>query len=794
MALTPRPSNVDRALLQAPEDVFSEAENELANQEDAFFNVEVLPEDDGGAEVLFGPDDEAPLGIEPADFYDNLADLVSDDTLMGVSAYVLDSVEEDDNSREDWKDTYTKGLSLLGMRYEERTEPFDGATGVIHPILNEAVTQFQAGAYKEMLPSTGPVRANIVGLPTPEVEAQARRVQDYMNYALMYEMEEFEPEYDQMLYYLGLAGSAFKKIYRDDALGRPVSKFIPAEDVIVPYSATDLRTAERVTHAFKMTQNELRKLQVSGFYRDIDVSGTDEENADQIDEAYDKIEGKQPTNTDEVFTLYECHCYLDLSEYPDVDAEGVETGIKLPYVVTVCKDTSEVLSIRRNFRQDDGTKSKIPHFVQYKFTPGLGFYGFGLIHLLGNLSRTATANLRQLIDAGTLSNMPAGFKARGLRIADEGTPLQPGEFRDVDVPGGDLRTSLMPLPYKEPSATLFQLMGFVVEAAQRFIGSTDIGVGDGRQEMPVGTTIALLERGSRIVSAVHKRMHASLKLELKMLAKLFAEDPRPYPYQVGVDQQVKASDFDARVDILPVSDPNIFSMSQRVVLAQEQLKLAQAAPEMHNLHEAYRRVYEALGVQNIEQILKADPQPEPKDPSTENQEASKAAAGQGTMQAFPEQDHDAHIAVHLAYMNSKVAQMQPPVLLTLEKHIYEHIGLKARVQAMQNPQAQQMPPEQLENMVAQLQAQLVAEFQQQQPPAPQEDPLVQIKQQELAIREQEMQMDNQLDQQRLQMDATNRQENIQLGRERIQSQEDIAQMRARIALQRQQQNQFNRGG
>ena len=793
MAIQPRPSNVDRSLLQAPNDMLSEVEVDLAEQEDDFLNVEVVDEPDGGAEVVFGEDDLR-RGEEPADFFDNLAEFVDDDTLSDVASYVLDSVEDDENSREDWRDTYTKGLDLLGMRYENRTEPFDGATGVIHPILNEAVTQFQAGAYKEMLPSTGPVRANIVGLPSPQVEAQARRVQDYMNYMIMYEMEEYEPEFDQMLYYLGLAGSAFKKVYRDDALGRVVSKFVPAEDVVVPYTATDLRTAERVTHVLQMSQNELRKLQVAGFYLDVEVPEDTEGDTDEVDDAYDKLEGKSSTGNDEMVTIYECHCYLDLSEYPDIGANGEETGIKLPYVVSVSKDSSEVLSIRRNFRANDAMKAKIPHFVQYKFTPGLGFYGFGLIHLLGNLSRTATANLRQLIDAGTLANMPAGFKARGLRIADEGSPLQPGEFRDVDVPGGDLRTSLMPLPYKEPSGTLFQLMGFVVTAAQRFIGTTDMGVGDGRQEMPVGTTIALLERGAKIVSAVHKRLHAAMKLELKMLARLIAEDPQPYPYQVGVEGQIKFQDFDGRIDILPVSDPNIFSMSQRVVLAQEQLKLAQAAPDLHNLHEAYRRVYEALGVNNIDQILKPTPQPAPENPATENQKASEAAKGQGKLQAFGDQDHDSHIAVHLAYMNSKVAQMQPPVLMVLEKHIYEHLGLKAMVMAQQQMQqaGQRVDPAQQEQMIAQLQAQLVAQFQQQQPPQPQQDPLVEVKKQELALREQQIQMDNQVDQQRLAMDAQRNAEQTNVARERIDSQEDIAQMRARIAMMRQQQNQQGR--
>jgi len=789
MAQNPRPSNVDRALVQAPNDFLSIEEEGLAQQEDDFLNVEVV-ENDEGAEVTFG-EDEVTFGDEPENFYDNLAPMVSDATLTGVASYVLDSVIDDRNSRDDWEDTYVKGLDLLGMRYEARTEPFDGATGVIHPLLNEAVTQFQSQAYKEMLPSSGPVRANIVGTPTPDAEQQAQRVQDYMNYQIMYEMEEYEPEFDQMLYYLGLAGSAFKKVYRDEALGRPVSKFIPAEDVLVPYVATDLKTAERVTHVIKMSENELRKMQVSGIYLDMESKGGATESTDSITDAYDDIEGRSPSGSDEQFTLYECHCFLDLDDYPDVDATGEETGIKLPYIVTVCLDTNEVLAIRRNYRPDDLKKDKIPHFVQYKFTPGLGFYGFGLIHLLGNLSRTATANLRQLIDAGTLSNMPAGFKARGLRIADEANPLSPGEFRDVDVPGGDLKASLMPLPYKEPSQTLFNLMGFVVEAAQRFIGTTDMGMGQGNTEMPVGTTIALLERGSRIVSAVHKRLHTSMKSELRMLGRLFAEDPTPYPYNVGMDGMVKMQDFDNRVDILPVSDPNIFSMSQRVVLAQEQLKLAQAAPELHNLYESYKRVYEALGVSNIEQILNPEPEPQPLDPSTENQEASKAAGGQGKMQAFPDQDHDSHIAVHSAYMNSKIAQLQPPLLMTLEKHIYEHLGMKAQVmhdqQMAQNPQAQQQQPQEHAKMIAQMQAQLIAEYQKTQPPAQEDDPLVRIKEQELQLRQQEMVADQQNDQQKLALDQQRAQQNFQLGRDRIDSTEDIAQMRARIAIQKQNQ-------
>ena len=784
-----RPTAVDRALVEAPESLEPEENIETLGEE---IEVEVEPNEEDGVEVTFG---ETEVQVrEVADFYGNLAETLDDDVLNDAGRFVLDAAEDDKNSRKEWEDGYTKGLDLLGLRYENRTEPFDGATGVVHPLLNEAVTQFQAGAYKEMLPATGPVRANIVGMPNEAVEQQAQRVQDYMNYQIMYEMEEYEPEFDQMLYYLGLAGSAFKKIYRDDALQRPVSKFVPAEDVLVPYVSTDLRSAERVTHVIKMSENELRKLQVSGFYRDIEIKGGMDDQTSDIEDKYDELEGVSKTEYENQFTLYECHCYLDLEGYQDTGENGESTGIKLPYIVTVCYDTQDVLSIRRNYSENDPIKEKIQHFVQYKFTPGLGFYGFGLIHLLGNLSRTATANLRQLVDAGTLSNMPAGFKARGLRIADDAEPLKPGEFRDVDVPGGDLRTSLMPLPYKEPSSTLFQLMGFVVGAAEKFIGTTDM-LGNKSQEMPVGSVIAILEKGARVVSAVHKRLHSSLKTELRMLGRLFGEDPTPYPYEVGQDQRIKAQDFDERVDILPVSDPNIFSMSQRVVMAQEQLKLAQAAPDLHNLYESYKRMYEALGVKNVDQILNPQRPPTPKDPALENQEASAAARGQMKLQAFPQQDHDAHIAVHQAYMNSKVAQLQPAVLLSLEKHIFEHIGLKAQVIAQSQMQPQDMQnPDMMAGKVAQIQAQLMAEYLQKNPPQQQTDPLVAIKQQEVDIRKQEAQQDAMADQAKLQLDAQKLQQQNAIQRERIDSAEDIAAMKVRLAQERQQNIMKRTGG
>jgi len=784
-------NNIDKSLTQlSAEDKMIIGEindvprSDNLGQDPVEVEIDIQPTEDEGVEIFFGPDTPE-LGTEPEDFFDNLAESLSPESQVAILMYVMQSVDDDKGSREEWEDTYIKGLSLLGMNYEERTTPFEGSTGVVHPVLNEAITQFQAATYKEMLPSTGPVRAQILGNPSTAVEQQAQRVQDYMNYMLMHEMEEFEPEFDQMLYFLGLAGSAFKKVYMDEVLGRPVSKFVPVEDIIVNYTATDLKSAERVTHVISMSANELRKSQVNGVYADTTMGekGLGEEHSD-LQDAYDEIQGLSNGQNHD-FTLFESHCYLDIDEYPDTDTNGEITGIKLPYIVTVCKETQEILSVRRNYKQDDPFKAKIPHFVQYKFSPGLGFYGFGLIHLLGNLSRTATTNLRQLIDAGTLSNLPSGFKARGMRISNDDSPIQPGEFRDVDVPGGDLQGSLVPLPYKEPSGTLFQLMGFVVEAAQRFIGNTDMGmgnIGNNNGDMPVGTTIALLERGSRVISAVHKRLHGSMKQELKLLARLLAEDPMPYPYQINLVDAVKSEDFSANVDIVPVSDPNIFSMSQRVVLAQEQLQLAQSNPAMHNMYEAYKRVYEALGVKDIDQVLKPADVEKAIDPMAENHAASKAADGLLELRAFIEQDHDAHIAVHQMYMNTAIVQEQPKIKLVLEKHIYEHISMKAQIMAKEavNQTEGEIPKAQYDAQLARIQSQLIIEYQQQYPTAPPPvDPLVQLKQQELQLKQQELQSDQQLEQQQAQFD----QQQMQFDQQQMQSDQQLEQQKMQQQLQ-----------
>ena len=731
-------------------------------------------------------------------FGSNLVQALSDDDLAGISSMVLEKVEEDKSARQEWINTYIKGLELLGVKYENRTEPFQGATGVIHPMLNEAVSQFQSQAYKELLPPSGPVRTQVVGDITPELEKQAERVKDYMNYEIIHTMEEYDAEFDQMLYYLGLCGSAFKKVYRDPQLGRQVSKFVQAEDLLVPYNATDLNSAERVTHIIKMSPNDLRKLQVSGFYDDVEIKGGDGEQSD-LDYTKEELTGVEKVGSYEEITLYETHCYLDLEDFPDVDAENEPTGIKLPYIVTISADSGDVLAVYRNYNANDMQKRKKQFFVHYMFTPGLGFYGNGLIHLLGNLSRTATANLRQLVDAGTLANMPAGFKSRGLRIRDDDQPLQPGEWRDVDVIGTELRSSLLPLPYKEPSATLFQLLGFVVQAAQKFVGTTDIGTGNIQNtEMPVGTTIALLERGSRIMSAVHKRLYNAMKQEFKLLSDIIALDPSDYPYNVnGAQPGLKQADFDGRIDIIPVANPNIFSMSQRVSLAQEQLKLATAKPDIHNVYEAYRRMYNALNVDNVEQILPPPAQPMPMNPVQENGIVQMALVGRQQLQAFPDQNHDAHISAHLNYMTSNVIRANPAMMQILQTHIFQHIGMKAQMMVQQEMQMQegqgQIDPALLASRVAEVEAELQNAYLQQENEvlgALGKDPLVDLKTQELALRQQEQQQDAQQDQAENMLDKMRIDQQAQLARERIASTEDIANMRAQIALQR----TANRGG
>ena len=679
-------------------------------------NTEITETGDGGVEINFEPG--AFNQAESEGHFDNLAELLPEEILMPLGSELYENYSDYKSSRQDWEKSYITGLDLLGFKYDNRTEPFQGASGATHPVLAEAVTQFQALAYKELLPANGPVRTQIMGVPTMEKEQQALRVKEFMNYQIMTQMKEYEPEFDQMLFYLPLSGSSFKKVYYDDLLGRAVSKFVPAEDLIVPYSATSLEDAEAIIHRIKISENELRKQQVAGFYRDISLTpGYDNET--DLEKKEHELEGRKKTGRNEdVFTLLECHVNLDLEGFEDRNAEGDFTGIKLPYIVTIEENSREVLSIRRNYEAGDIKKSKISYFVHFKFLPGLGFYGFGLIHMIGGLSRTATAALRTLLDAGTLSNLPAGFKMRGIRIRDDAQSIQPGEFRDVDAPGGNLRDAFMPLPFKEPSQTLLQLMGVVVQAGQRFASIADLQVGDGNQQAAVGTTVALLERGSRTMSAIHKRIYMALKEEFKLLARVFKLYlPEEYPYDVvGGQKTIKQTDFDDRVDIIPVADPNIFSQTQRISLAQTELQLATSNPQMHNMYEAYRHMYEALGVKDIDKVLNRPAQPQPLDPSIEH---IQALNGQ-PFQAFPGQDHRAHMTAHLNFMGTNLAKNNPVIMGGLQKNILEHISLMAQEQVqlefknemmemqqmqqdpamMQDPQAQQ----QMQQMVQDIEA------------------------------------------------------------------------------------------
>ena len=627
-------------------------------------NEEVDVEEE--AVITFPEEGEEEEQSQPEDFFSNIADTVDERALKQLASDLITEYQNDKESRKEWEQTYTSGLDLLGFKYKERQQPFRGASGVTHPLLAEAVTQFQAQAYKELLPSDGPVKTQVVGLNNQQVEEQSTRVKDYMNYLIMDKMEEYTPEFDQMLFYLPLAGSTFKKVYYDAMLERAVSKFIPAEDLVVPYYATNLKEAPRITHVIKQSENDLLKKMSSGFYREVELQKPQKKD-DKVQDKYNELEGiKAVQTTDSIYTILEMHVDLDLSDYIAENEED-KINIKIPYIVTIEESTRQILSIYRNYKEDDPKFIRKEYFTHFKFLPGLGFYGFGLIHMIGGLSRTATFALRQLLDAGTLSNLPAGFKARGMRIRDDDQPIQPGEFRDVDAPGGNIRDQFQLLPFKEPSTTLFNLLGFCVDAGKRFASIADTQVGEGNQQAAVGTTIALLERGSRVMSAIHKRCYYAMKEEFSLLAKVIQEYlPNEYPYAVyGGERMIKLVDFDDRVDIVPVADPNIFSMSQRVTLAQTQLQIAQSNPAIHNMHEAYRRVYEALGAKQIPDLLKPQDRPVPKDPGLENMEAMQMKP----LTAFLEQDHDAHIAAHSAFMRTRMVQINPPVYANLQGHI-----------------------------------------------------------------------------------------------------------------------------
>ena len=689
-----------------------ELEVDLVDQgTDSDMPFDVTPLDDGGVELDFEPGMQKIPGTE--NHFDNLAELLPEDILDPIGSDMHSNYQDYKSSRKDWEDSYIKGLDLLGFNYQNRAEPFQGASGATHPVLAEAVTQFQAGAYKELLPAEGPVRTQILGVSDQPKEQQSQRVKDFMNYQIMDIMKEYEPEFDQMLFHLPLAGSTFKKVYYDDLLGRAVSKFVPADDLVVPYSATSLEDAEAIIHVLKISENDLRKQQVNGFYRDVELTKPSE-TEDKVSKKERELDGTKKTGkAEEMYTLLECHVNLDIEGFEDIGPDGQPTGIKLPYIVTIDEGSREVLSIKRNFEQNDPKKQKIEYFVHFKFLPGLGFYGFGLIHMIGGLSRTATSALRQLLDAGTLSNLPAGFKQRGIRIKDEAQPIQPGEFKDVDAPGGNLRDAFFPLPYKEPSPTLLQLMGIVVQAGQRFAAIADMQVGDGNQGAAVGTTVALLERGSRVMSAIHKRLYSSLRQEFKTLAKVFKTYlPPEYPYDVvGGERNIKLTDFDDRIDIIPVADPNIFSMSQRITIAQTELQLATSNPQLHDMYTIYRKMYEALGVKDIDKILPPPAPQEPKDPALEHIDALT----QKPFQAFRGQDHQAHMTAHLNFMETNIVRNNPPVMVSIQKNILEHISLMGQEQVEMEfaEQVQQMQVMQQQAQInPQLQQQAEAEMQQ----------------------------------------------------------------------------------
>ena len=785
---------VDRRITGVPT---GEIEAESVTVETPDLQIEgVEMTEDGGAIVN-------PIEIAPENQFDsNLAELIDEEDLKIIASDLIGDYKEDKSSREEWHDAYAKGLKLLGFNYEDRSQPFQGAAGVTHPLLSETVTQFQAQAYKELLPANGPVRVQMIGKSDPQKEQQAQRVQEFMNYQVMHVMEDFDPDLDQMLFYLPLSGSAFKKIYFDSTLDRAVSKFIPSDDLVVPYTATDLATAERVTHVLRRNENEIKKLQVSGMYRDVDIKEQIDDENSQIKSAVNKLDGVKPTSTsysNDNYTLLEIHCELDIPGFED------DNGIKLPYIVTIDEGSQEILSIYRNYEENDNLKKKKQYFVHYKFLPGLGFYGYGLIHMLGGLSRTATAALRQLLDAGTLANLPAGFKARGLRIRDDDNPIQPGEFRDVDAPSGDLRAGLMPLPYKGADQTLFQLLGFVVQAGQRFASIADQKIGDSvAANAPVGTTMALIERGSRVMSAIHKRLHYAQKIEFNLLAKIFKDFTAPrYPYEVGDNAvpSIKTSDFDERVDIMPVSDPNIFSMSQRVTLAQTQLQMAQSDPQSHNLYEAYKRMYQSLGVKDIDAILPPPKSPAPRDPAIENADSLLAKK----IYAFRGQDHQSHIDAHRTFMSSILVRANPQATTILQSHVMEHISLLAReiVEAENAEQIQaeaqkfggQIPPELQQQFQAEIEKQVsvkATEFieemfvEEQQAMQPQgQDPLISLKEQELQLRAQDIQRKAQNDQQKLELDAAKLDQSAKIAQDKIDSNEDIAQLRANVNLDKQ---------
>ena len=741
--------------------------------------------DDGGVIVDFDPS----AAGEEVDFYANLADSIEDDELVGIANELMGLYRGDKDSRKDWENTYTRGLDQLGLKHEDRTLPWPGACGVFHPMLTEAVVRFQSQAITELFPSAGPVKASVLGKLTDDKEEQAIRVQDYMNYLLTEKMSEYRNETEQLLFSLPLAGSAFRKVYYDSNMGRPCSIFVPAEDMVVSYGASELTTAQRITHVMKKTSNEVRKLQVSGFYRDVELPAPSPDISD-VEQKYNELKGDQISyDNDDRHTILEVHVEYDLPGFED-ERDGEETGIALPYVITFDLSSRIVLAIRRNWFEDDELKQARQHFVHYQYVPGLGFYGFGLIHMIGGLAKSATSLMRQLVDAGTLSNLPGGLKSRGLRIKGDDTPILPGEFRDVDVPGGTIRDNISFLPYKEPSSTLHQLLSNIVEEGRRFASMADLKAADMNSEAPVGTTLAIMERAQKVQSAVQSRLHASMRQELKLLSNVIHDFGEPvYPYEID-GQDLKAEDFDDRVDVVPVSDPNAGTMAQRIMQYQAALQLSASAPQLYNMQELHRQMLQVLGIQDVDDIVPNAADIKPADPVSENMNM----INESPVQAFEYQDHEAHIKVHMSAMQdpevTEMASQSPAaevIMSSLDSHVREHLAFQYRRQIEQElgtelpPMGEELPEDiekRLSTMVAEAAEQLLGKKQMQQEAeeaaALAEDPLIQQKERELDIKESDVQRKAQADQLKTQTQQQLAQQRTAIEVERIKSQERIA--------------------
>ena len=743
--------------------------------------------DDGGMIIDFDPD-SSPMGME--DFNSNLADYMSDTNLNEIGAELISQFEADKDSRSEWEESYVKGLDQLGLKIEERTTPWDGACGVFHPMLSEAVVRFQSQSIAEMFPAQGPVRTKLVGKVTTDKTKQAQRVQDYLNYLLTHQMSEYRTETEKMLFSLPLAGSAFRKVYYDPNLERPSSIFVPAEDVVVNYGASDLETCDRATHVMRKSSNDVRKMQVAGFYRDVDIPEADDSQSD-IRKKYDEMTGESKTyNYDDRHTILEMQVNLDLDGYEDM-IDGNKSGIALPYVVSIDYPSGIVLSIRRNYYEDDPKKIRRMHFVHYQYLPGLGFYGFGLIHMVGGLAKSATSILRQLVDAGTLSNLPGGLKSRGLRIKGDDTPIMPGEFRDVDVPGGAIRDNISFLPYKEPSGTLYQLLQNIVEEGRRFASMNDMKVSDMNNQAPVGTTLALLERNMKVMSAVQARLHASMRKEFDILVGIVKDFTEPtYPYEMDEEEFIKASDFDDRVDVLPVSDPNASTMAQRIMQYQAAMQLAATSPEIYNMPELHKQMLETLGIRNVEDIIPSTDDIKPVDPVTAVQNLINGIP----VRAFVTQDHDAHIeTIVAAQQNPDVVQKieasptAQSILANASAYVNQHLTMKFRKQVEEEmgiplPAEGEPLPADVEKRISDLVAEAAkrvavtsqSKAEQERIAAQQQDPLIQMREREVAIKEADVQRKIASDAARIQLDAEKAKNRDEIERERIESQEQIA--------------------